>query len=83
MLTPQPNLDPEDEETRIDRFVLNLLIDEHNQRPWSIEEVIREHGNQRDALDGLDRLHGAGLIHRIDGFVFASRAAIRLNLIGG
>jgi hypothetical protein len=83
MSTTQPTLEPEDDETRIDRFVLNLLLDEDNQRPRSIEEVIREHGNQPEALDGLDRLHGAGLIHRIDGYVFASRAAIRLTEIGG
>ena len=83
MPTAQPTLEPEDTEARIDRFVLNLLIDEHNQRPWSVEEVIREHGNQTEALDGLDRLHGAGLIHRAGGYVFASRAAIRLTVIGG
>lgn len=82
MPTPQPTLEPENDEARIDRFVLNLLLDEDNQRPLSVEEVIREHGNQPEALDGLDRLHGAGLIHRLDGFVFASRAAIRLTVIG-
>jgi hypothetical protein len=38
---------------------------------------LAEHGNQQDALDGLDRLYSTGLIHRIDGFVFATRAALR------
>ena len=76
--------DPAEDEARIDRSVLNLLIDEDNQRPWSLEEVVREHGNQREALDGIDRLHGAGLVHKTsDGFIFATRAAIRYSQIAG
>jgi hypothetical protein len=75
--------DPACDEARIDWAILNLLIDGDDQRPWSIEEVIHEHGNQRDALDGLDRLHGKGLIHRIDGFIFATRAAVHRTYMGG
>ena len=74
----------ESEEARIDWLVLDLLIDDDRQRPWSVHEVIREHGHLQNALDGLDRLHGAGLIHKTeDGFVFATRAAIRFNDIKG
>jgi hypothetical protein len=79
----QPTPDPACDEARIDWAILNLLIDTDQQRPRAVEELIREHGNQRDALDGIDRLHGAGLIHRTDGFVFATRAAIRYSQIGG
>jgi hypothetical protein len=74
--------DPEKDEARIDWLVLDLLIDPDRQRPWSVGEVIREHGHEQNALDGLDRLHGAGLIHKTsDGFVFASRPAVRYSEI--
>jgi hypothetical protein len=69
-------------EARIDWFILCLLLDDEAQRPWATAEVVREHGHEPNALDGLDRLHGTGLIHRThDGFVFASRAAIRYSEI--
>jgi HD-like signal output (HDOD) protein len=79
----QPTPDLACDEARIDWAILNLLIDTDQQRPRAIEELIREHGNQRDALDGVDRLHSAGLVHRIGEFVFATRAAIRYSQIGG
>jgi hypothetical protein len=76
--------DGESEEARIDWLVLDLLIDSDRQRPWSVAEVIREHGHEQNAIDGLDRLHGAGLIHRTtDGFVWTTRAAIRYSQIAG
>jgi hypothetical protein len=80
----QPNHDPVDGEAHAEWGVLNLLINEDDQRPWSVEEIIRERGNRLEALDALDRLHGTGLIHRTaDGFIFASRAAIRYSQIAG
>ncbi len=57
-----------------DRAILGLLIDEDCQRPWSVAEIEREIGH--DAADGIARLHGAGLAHRLDGFVWATRAAV-------
>jgi hypothetical protein len=78
------NHDPKKDEARIDWLVLDLLIDPDRQRPWTTREVIREHGNEQNALDGLDRLHGAGLIHKThDGLVFASRPAVRYCEIAG
>jgi hypothetical protein len=65
------------EEAQIDWAVLNLLLGDHVQRLCSVEEVVREYGSRQDALDGLDRLHGAGLIHRLGGFVFPTVAANR------
>jgi hypothetical protein len=44
------------------------------QRPWSREEIDREIGS--DTTDSLNRLYGVGLIHRLDGFVWVTRAAI-------
>jgi hypothetical protein len=80
----EQRIPPADDEARAEWAVLNLLIDSDEQRPRSVEEIAREHGNQRDALDAIDRLYRAGLIHRIrDDFVFATRAAIRYSQIGG
>lgn len=75
-----PNADRE--EARIDRVVLDFLTDADEQRPWSIEEVIRAYGDDA-AIDGINRLHAAGLVHRAGGFVFASRAAVRYTEIVG
>jgi hypothetical protein len=83
----QPTPDPACEEAQAEWAVLNLLIDADEQRPRSVEEIIRERGSRIDALDALDavdRLYGAGLIHRTsDDFIFATRAAIRFSQIVG
>jgi hypothetical protein len=80
----QPTHDLRTDEGLVDWLILDLLIDDHRQRPWTIQEVIREHGHLQNATDALDRLHAAGLIHQThDGFVFASRAAVRFNEIKG
>ncbi|HWY18446.1 MAG TPA: hypothetical protein VNY27_07010 [Solirubrobacteraceae bacterium] len=74
---------PDDPEAQAEWAILNLLIDSEQQRPRSVEEIIRERGNRIDALDAIDRLHSAGLIHRNGEFVFATRAAIRFSQIVG
>jgi hypothetical protein len=56
-----------------DRALMMTLLEETSHRPWAVEEVAREMG--RDVTDSLRRLYGGGLIHRLDGFVWASRAA--------
>ena len=61
--------------------ILNWLIDSDEQRPWSVEEIIREYGHRANATDALAYLHGAGLIHRMGEFVWATRAAIRAEEI--
>jgi predicted transcriptional regulator len=67
---------------RTEWIVLDLLLDAEAQRPWSIEEVVREIGKPVDVADALSALQAAGLIHRTaDGFVFAARAAIRYSQI--
>jgi hypothetical protein len=70
----QRTLSPAEEDARDDSAVLGLLLDPESERPWSVDEVTRELG--RDPADSLVRLHGAGLVHRMDGFVWASRAAL-------
>jgi hypothetical protein len=57
-----------------DHVILGLLISDGSQRPWSVREVEREVGS--GAVDSLARLYGAGLIHRLDSFAWATRAAL-------
>jgi predicted transcriptional regulator len=53
-----------------------MLMETH--RPWTIDEIAREVDGAETAHpeDSLRRLYGAGLIHRHDGFVWPSRAAV-------
>ena len=76
---PTPSLT---EEFDRDDGVILLFFTTGDQRPWSVEEVIREHGHRGQALAALARLYGAGLIHRTsDDFVWATRAAVRAEEI--
>jgi hypothetical protein len=80
----QPSRDLFDGEAHAEWGVLNLLIDAQEQRPRSVEEIVRDCRDRVAALDAIDRLHGAGLIHRTsDDFLFATRAAIRFSQIVG
>jgi hypothetical protein len=65
-----------EQERRVDQGILALLLTPEEQRPWSVDEVGREIGDQVDAIDSLARLQAAGLIHRFGEFVFATRAAV-------
>jgi hypothetical protein len=66
---------PASDEDRIDASILAFLADPDEQRPWSDEEVAREVGDRLVAGDALARLHRLGLVHRLGGFVFATRPA--------
>lgn len=71
-----------DEEAHNDWAILEHLIDPRQQRPLSVDELIRERGDRVTALDAISRLHRAGLIHRTtDDLVFATRAAVRFSQI--
>ncbi len=62
--------------TAITRGVLLSLIAE--DRPWTIEELIREKGDRIEVEDAIAELHASGLLNRINKrVVCASRAAIR------
>lgn len=64
--------------------LLTILLD-HYPVVLSLDELVREYaGLARDrqtaelmVADGLAALMGSGLAHKLDGFVFASRAAVR------
>ncbi len=68
-----------DPEVHDDSAVLNLLLDPTLRAPLSVDEITREVGERIKALDAIARLHGCGLIHRYDDFVFATRAARRFR----
>jgi len=74
---------PIDDEARNDWFILGLLVDQDEQRPWTVDELARERGDQLAVIDAVARLYGAGLIHRADELVFPSRAAVRYSQIAG
>ena len=76
---PERQTTPAEEDGQTDSAVLALLVYSDSQRPWSVDEVGREIGD--DTEDSLARLYGAGLIHRLDGFVWASRAAVMADEI--
>jgi hypothetical protein len=70
------------DEGRFERAILGLLLDPESRSPWSVDEVLRELEDARvEAIDGLDSLQRAGLIHRCGNFVFATRAAVRFDQI--
>jgi hypothetical protein len=63
----------------IERDVLYLLTEPEDGQPvWSVEDLGREM-ERSDVIDYLRGLHRAGMIHKTtDGFVFATRAAVRM-----
>jgi hypothetical protein len=78
----QPSVDGIEQ---VERSILNVLVDDGEQRPWSLAEVEREFqdiGGRIDVQDALASLGRFGLIHRIDGFIMASRTAVHIHRIG-
>lgn len=65
---------PDVDEDQIDGALLGLLLMDGSQRPWSEDEIARE--LKADVSDSLSRLYGGGLIHRLHGFAWATRAAL-------
>jgi hypothetical protein len=62
--------------------VLDLLVEDENQRPWTHDELALEIGSSVVVEDAIANLQAAGLIHKTsDRFVFASRAAIQFERI--
>ena len=74
----QPIHEGDPAEYATDETVLDLFLYGDSQRPLTLHEVGLEIGSEIVAADAIANLHAAGLIHKTsDGFLFASRAAIR------
>jgi hypothetical protein len=64
------------EEQQVEGAILGLLLNFEAGSLWSEEEVVSQLSASRlEVIDGLASLQAAGLIHRMDDFVFATRAA--------
>lgn len=68
-----------EQETRIDSMIFRLLIRPEMQRPWSVDELARY--VNADPSKSLDRLYANGLIHRLEGYVWATQAAVMSDYV--
>jgi hypothetical protein len=67
----------------MERDVLYLMTDGH-QPVWSVDDIGRAVEQPAYAEDAVRGLRGAGLIHQTsDGYVFATRAGVRMVEIVG
>jgi len=69
----------------IQRAMVHVFVDPDRQRPWAIEEMVREYstvGDQCDVEDALAYLQSAGLVRTIDGSYIATRAAVHVYDLG-
>ena len=81
-----PGTEPDDP-TQLKHAVLGLLVCDHPGL-WGTTELTRSlvpsSATTLDAIDvedALEDLYAAGLIHRLDGYVFATRAACEADRI--
>lgn len=79
-----PTLPSRDDTDTVQRDILYALTEPGDNQPlWSVEDLAREL-EDRCVIDSVCALHRAGLINRTsDGYVFATRAAVRhIQLVG-
>ncbi len=71
----EPTPSPAERMDRADQDLLSTLTSDESHRPWSVQEIARQVGEDPSAA--LARLSREGLIHRLGDFVWASRPAVR------
>jgi hypothetical protein len=72
--------DPVAKIDRTEASILDMLVGSERPGLWSVAELGLEIGDEIAAVDAVGALHRAGLVHRTsEGFVFATRAAIRAS----
>jgi hypothetical protein len=70
----------------VQRCVLCVLLAGAGCSLCSLQELAVAVGNHETAELAVVGLHAEGLVHRLDGFVFATRAVVRaheLDVLGG
>lgn len=63
-----------EQDEQIDTAIMGMLLD--SPRPLAVTEIQRGVASPLHVEDGIARLVAVGLVHRLDGFVFATRAAL-------
>lgn len=76
----QPIGDPTTTDAQHDAVVLDLLLTEHDGL-WSTSELQHLVGDAIGVEDSIARLHALGLVHRLEEFVFATRAAAHMHAL--
>ncbi len=71
----QSNETPAEQDHRTEQTVLVMLLT-GGRRIWSLDELVAEIGRRMETVDALAALQAAGLVHRCNEFVFATRAAV-------
>jgi hypothetical protein len=71
------------EPDQVEHAIYCLLTVRDEQRPWSLHEIGLEIGDELDTHDAVQNLRSAGLVHELGGFVWASRAALAADAMGG
>jgi hypothetical protein len=67
------------QDDRDDGMLLAMLVGSDHPGLWSVEELIHAMGDRVAVIDSLMRLEHDGLIHRLERFVFPTRAAVRAH----
>jgi len=74
----QPTRVAKPESTTIESGILDRLTYPDDQRPWSLDELIRDVDERLGVIDAVAKLRGVGLIHHTsDDLIFPTRAAVR------
>lgn len=66
-----------DQQETAETSILDRLTADNQQRPLSIEELVRDFDSSITVEDAVRQLYSDGLIHRCGDLIFPTRAAVR------